>query len=171
MPARSIYGSYYESGSTARKRNYVETPEERNNTANRKYGKNKVKTNTKVQSASSVTKALYLTVIVIAFAMLMLMTYRFNIISEKNLVSQQLKADLESTEANLLAAKIAVEQNTNLDYIESYAKQKLGMQKPTSSQTVYVDTSNITQVVEANENLNVIESIASKIKSIFNNVF
>ena len=45
------------------------------------------------------------------------------------------------------------------------------MQKPTSSQTVYVDTSNITQVVEANENLNVIESIASKIKSIFNNVF
>lgn len=171
MPARSVYSSYYESGSAARKRNYIETPEEINNATNRRYGKNKVKSNTKARPASSATKALYIITIITAFAMLMVMTYRFNIISEKNLVSQQLKADLESAEANLLAAKIAVEQNTDLDYIESYAKQKLGMQKPTSSQTVYVDTSNITQVLEANKNLNVIESIASKIKSIFNNVF
>ena len=83
-------------------------------------------------------------------------------------MSQQLKSDLEAVEANLLTAKIAVDQNTNLDYIDSYAKQKLGMQKPTSSQTIYVDTSNITQVVEVNKNLNVIENIISKVKGLLN---
>lgn len=171
MPARSAYSSYYESGSAARKRNYIETPEERNNTTNRRYGKNKVKSNTKVRSASNVTKALYIITIIVAFSMIMLMTYRYNIISEKNLMSQQLKADLEATEANLLASKIAVEQNTNMDYIEAYAKQKLGMQKPTSSQTIYVDTSNITQVVEVSENLNVIEKIISSVKGVINNIF
>lgn len=171
MPARSAYSSYYESGSAARKRNYVETPEERNNSINRRYGKNKVKTNTKAKPASNITKALYIISIISAFAILMAITYRYNIISEKNLTSQQLKSDLEATEANLLAAKIAVEQNTNMDYIEAYAKQKLGMQKPTSSQTIYVDTSNITQVVEVNENLNVIEKIINSVKETINNIF
>ena len=171
MPARSAYSSYYESGSAARKRNYIETPEERNNTTNRRYGKNKVKSISKAKSASNITKALYIISIVIAFAMIMIMTYRFNIISEKNLMSQQLKSDLEAAESNLLASKIAVEQNTNMDYIEAYAKQKLGMQKPTSSQTIYVDTSNITQVVEVNENLNVIEKIINSVKETINNIF
>lgn len=171
MPARSVYSSYYESGSTARKRNYIETPDERNVDVNRRYGKNKVNSNNKAKSASNITKALYIISIVAAFTMLMVITYRYNIISEKNLISQQLKMDLEATEANLLTAKIAVEQNTNMDFIESYAKQKLGMQKPTSSQTIYVDTSNITQVVEVNENLNVIEKIINSVKGAINNIF
>jgi len=171
MPARSAYSSYYESGSAARKRSYIETPEERNNVTNRRYGKNKVKSNAKVKPVSSATKALYIITIIAAFSMLMIMTYRYNIISEKNLMSQQLKADLEATEANLLASKIAVEQNTNMDYIEAYAKQKLGMQKPTSSQTIYVDTSNITQVVEVSENLNVKENIINNKKITINNIF
>lgn len=171
MPAKSVYSSYYESGSAARKRNYIETPEQRNSNTNRRYGKNKAKTNIKAKSSSNVTKALYIISIISAFSILMAITYRYNVISEKNLISQQLKADLESTEANLLAAKIAVEQNTNMDYIEAYAKQKLGMQKPTSSQTIYVDTSNITQVVEVNENLNVIEKFINSIKENINNIF
>lgn len=169
MPARSTYSSYYESGSAAKKRNHTETPDERNDAINRKYGKNKVKS--KVRPASNATKALYIISIITAFALLMVMTYRYNVISEKNLMSQQLKSNLEATEANLLASKIAVEQNTNIDYIEAYAKQKLGMQKPTSSQTVYVDTSNITQVVEVNGNLNVIESIISKVKETISSIF
>ena len=168
MPSRSGYSNYYESGSAARKRNYVETPEEKNNTKNRKYGKNKVKTNTKARPASNISKALSIISIIVTFSMLMVITYRYNVISEKNLMSQQLKSDLEAVEANLLTAKIAVDQNTNLDYIDSYAKQKLGMQKPTSSQTIYVDTSNITQVVEVNKNLNVIENIISKVKGLLN---
>lgn len=171
MPAKSSYNSYYESGSAAKKRNYIETPEQRNNNINRRYGKNKVKSNTKARTNSNVSKALSIILIISAFAILMVITYRYNIISEKNLTSQKLKSELEAAEANLLASKIAVEQNTNLDYIEAYAKQKLGMQKPTSSQTIYVDTSNITQVVEVNENLNVIEKIINAIKELINNIF
>ena len=86
-------------------------------------------------------------------------------------MAQKLKGDLDTAEATLLTSKISVEQSTNLDYIEAYAKQKLGMQKPTSSQTIYVDTSNITQVVEVNENLSVIGKIVSKLKESINNIF
>lgn len=169
MPSRGIYSSYYESGNTARKKSYMESPEYRNNTTNRRHGKNKVKP--KIKPASNANKALFIISIISAFSILLLITYRYNVISEKNLTSQQLKSNLDAAEANLLASKIAVEQNTNIDYIEDYAKQKLGMQKPTSSQTIYVDTSDITQVVEAKENLNVIESIISKVKEIINNIF
>lgn len=165
------YNSYYESGNAARKRNYVETPEQKNNIQNRRYGKNKSRRNARVSSASNITKALYIISIIFAFAILMVITYRYNVISEKNLMSQQLKTNLEAVEANLLASKIAVEQNTNMDYIEAYAKQKLGMQKPTSSQTIYVDTSNVTQVVEVSENLNVIEKMINRVKESINGIF
>lgn len=168
MPARS-YSSYYENGSAARKRRVVETPEQRNNTTKRRYGKNKMNTNIKTKKATN--KALVVISIIFAFSMIMAITYRYNIISEKNLMAQKLKGDLDTAEATLLTSKISVEQSTNLDYIEAYAKQKLGMQKPTSSQTIYVDTSNITQVVEVNENLSVIGKIVSKLKESINNIF
>lgn len=170
MPARS-YSSYYESGTTARKRNVVETPESRNNTLKRRYGKNKIKTNTNSKTNKATNKALVVISIIFTFSMFMAITYRYNIISEKNLTAQKLKSELETTEATLLTSKIAVEQNTNLDYIEAYAKQKLGMQKPTSSQTIYVDTSNITQVVEVNENLSILGNIANKLKDVINSIF
>ena len=168
MPARS-YSSYYENGSAARKRRVVETPEQRNNTTKRRYGKNKMNTNIKTKKATNT--ALVVISIIFAFSMIMAITYRYNIISEKNLMAQKLKGDLDTAEATLLTSKISVEQSTNLDYIEAYAKQKLGMQKPTSSQTIYVDTSNITQVVEVNENLSVIGKIVSKLKESINNIF
>ena len=170
MPARS-YSSYYESGTTAKKRNVVETPEQKNNTTKRRYGKNKTKANINNKTKKATNKALVIISIIFTFSMFMAITYRYNVISEKNLTAQKLKSELEATEATLLTSKIAVEQNTNLDYIEAYAKQKLGMQKPTSSQTIYVDTSNITQVVEVNENLSIIGNVVSKLKGLINSIF
>jgi cell division protein FtsB len=168
MPENDAYGDFYERGSTARKKAYLETPEQKNN-IKRRYGKNKKRAQQKANQAEN--RALIMISIIFVFSMIMLITYRYNVISEKNLVTQNLKSELETAESNLLAAKIAVEQDTNLDYIEAYAKQKLGMQKPTSSQTIYVDTSNITQVVEVNENLSVIENIVNKVKETLISIF
>lgn len=171
MPTQNADGNFYEHGSAARKRQYVQTPQQYNETyvGKRRYGKNKrVNSNVKVSHKNEVVVVLS---IVFVFMMIMVITYRYNVISEKNLLSQNLKSELEVTEANLLNAKIQVEQNTDLDYIEAYAKQKLGMQKPSSSQTVYIDTSNITQVIEVNENLSVIGNIVSKIKLALSSIF
>lgn len=172
MPSSSKYDSFYENGSAARKKVQYETVEKRNSKAiPRRYGKNKTKVNQSKNVKTSTNKALVVLSIIFVFSMIMVITYRYNIISEKNLESQELKSELESAEANLLASKIAVEQNTNLDYIEAYAKQKLGMQKPSSSQTVYVDTSNITQVVEVNGNIGIIDNIVCKLKDTINSIF
>lgn len=169
MLAERAYDPFYETGNAARKKVTFEVPDQQKSKIKRRYGKNHKKIQNQVNQNSN--RAFIMISIIFVFSMIMLITYRYNIISEKNLVSQKLKSNLDSAEANLLTAKIAVDQNTNLDEIEAYAKQKLGMQKPTSNQTVYVDTSNITQVVEVNENLGVIEKIIHYMKETLKDIF
>ena len=164
MPARKIYEDYYETGSTAKKRQLDTIYEEK---SNRKTGKNVVN-RPKLKRKSNI---LIFSFILTAFAMTMLITYRFNLISEKNLKAQELKDELNSVEAALLNSQIDVEQNTNLDEIEAYAKQKLGMQKPDKNQTVYIDTSDSTAEVEEGESLNFIEKIIEQIKDFINKIF
>ncbi len=164
MPARKIYEDYYETGSTAKKRQLDTIYEEK---SNRKTGKNVV--NRPKQKRKS--NILIFSFILTAFAMTMLITYRFNVISEKNLKAQELKDELNSVEAALLNSQIDVEQNTNLDEIEAYAKQKLGMQKPDKNQTVYINTSDSTAEVEEGESLNFIEKIIEQIKDFINKIF
>ena len=164
MPARKIYEDYYETGSTAKKRQLDTIYEEK---SNRKTGKNVVN-RPKLKRKSNI---LIFSFILTAFAMTMLITYRFNVISEKNLKAQELKDELNSVEAALLNSQIDVEQNTNLDEIEAYAKQKLGMQKPDKNQTVYIDTSDSTAEVEEGESLNFIEKIIEQIKDFINKIF
>ena len=171
MPARKIYEDYYETGSTAKKRQLDTIYEEK---SNRKTGKNVVN-RPKLKRKSNI---LIFSFILTAFAMTMLITYRFNVISEKNLKDfdefwnyNTLKDELNSVEAALLNSQIDVEQNTNLDEIEAYAKQKLGMQKPDKNQTVYIDTSDSTAEVEEGESLNFIEKIIEQIKDFINKIF
>ena len=164
MPSRKIYEDYYETGSTAKKRQLDTIYEEK---SNRKTGKNVVN-RPKLKRKSNI---LIFSFILTAFAMTMLITYRFNVISEKNLKAQELKDELNSVEAALLNSQIDVEQNTNLDEIEAYAKQKLGMQKPDKNQTVYINTSDSTAEVEEGESLNFIEKIIEQIKDFINKIF
>ena len=171
MPEKGMYSSYYETGAAARKRAYIETPESRNNNIKRKYGKNKLSSKNEKKTNSNVSKAVTMLSIAFVFSMIMIITYRYNVISEKNLTSQTLKSELEVAEANLLNAKISVDQETNLDYIEAYAKQKLGMQKPVSSQIIYVDTSGLKNDVVENKDLSEFASVFSKIKEALKGIF
>lgn len=101
----------------------------------------------------------------------MVLTYRYNLISEKNLQAQELKEELAAAESALLNAKIDVEQQTDLNKIEAYAKQQLGMQKPDKNQTIYVDTSNTAQTIETTEETTLIDNIVNSIKNFINNIF
>ena len=103
--------------------------------------------------------------------MMLVITIRYTIINEKNLQTISLKSDLEKVESNLFSSKIAVEQNTDLTKIEAYAKQKLGMQKPTKNQIIYVDTSENTSVVEMAKDKSIFEGVKSNILNFINNIF
>ena len=109
--------------------------------------------------------------ILCGFTMGMIITYRYNMISEKNLKVQELKGELAAVEANLLTAQIEVEQNTDLNKIEAYAKQQLGMQKPDKNQTIYIDTSKTMNSIEINNDTSVIEDLIQNVKDMINKIF
>ena len=169
MPNKKAYNGFYETGSTARKKE-LEVEYDKNETVsrNRRYGKNKLASNKKTKAHKNVSVVLG---IVSIFAMTMVITYRYNIISEKNLESQNLKSELAATEANLLNAQIELEQKTDLNKIEAYAKQQLGMQKPDKNQTIYVDTSKSIKTVEQSQDTTVVDNIINAIKNFFNSIF
>ncbi len=101
------------------------------------------------------------------FAMLIVISYRYNLISEKNLEVQRQNMLLEDATSILATTEINAEQNSNLDYIESYAKQQLGMQKPEKSQIVYINA-NYDSEVKSLEEQNIFSKLADSIKNIFN---
>lgn len=170
MPALKSYGDFY-NDSTARKLEKNETytrKSYRKANENRRYGKNKLKQNARKRARKNVK---LVACILCSFTMGMLITYRYNLISEKNLQTQELKSDLAAVEANLLNKQIEVEQSTDLNKIEAYAKQQLGMQKPDKNQTVYVDTSKSMNPIEINKEVSVIENIIEKIKDYISKIF
>ncbi len=104
------------------------------------------------------------------FAMLMIVTYRYNLISEKNLKVQQLKDDLETAKSELATTQIAVEKVMDVNYVEAYAKQQLGMQKPEKSQLIYINMEN-EESVKKTSSVNMIMSLVDKIKGAIKSAF
>ena len=158
MPARKY--DYYESGSVARKLEYEYEKKNKINNKNNLSNKKERKTKT-----STVFMVLCI------FSMALVLVYRYNVINEKNLESQTLSNDLSKIEAALFSSKMEVEQNTDLNQIEAYAKQKLGMQKPDKNQTIYVDTSKAGNLVKVQNDTTFIQNIMEKISSFFSKIF
>ncbi len=165
MPARKLNSDYYSSDSTARKLEQIEIKKLNTNTNNRRVGKVKLEKKVKTNPIKAIA------LIFSIFSLSLVLTYRFNIINEKNLEAQSLKKQLSTAESSLATAQIEVEQNTDLNKIEAYAKQKLGMQKPDKNQTVYVDTSKELGVSNVEENKSVFDSIIGKVKDVIQNIF
>lgn len=148
--------SYYESGSAARKLEYVEEKKKVVKNNNKTSNKKNVKRKT-----SSIAMILFI------FSMALVLVYRYNVINEKNLQSQSLADELIKAESALLTSQIEVDQSTDLNQIEAYAKQKLGMQKPDKNQTIYVDTSKTSNSVEVHSDTTFLQNIKEKILDFF----
>lgn len=154
MPARKLYEDYYQSGSSARK-----VEEKVNNIVNEK------------KAVKQESKLALVPFILGVFVMCLILSMRFTTINEKNVESMSLKAELERAESALFTAKMSVDQSTDLDKIEAYAKQQLGMQKPTKNQIIYVDTSKNIGTVEMVKSENVFSDVKSNILNFINNIF
>ncbi len=72
------------------------------------------------------------------FILLLTISYRNSQINEKFNQTQILKRELSSLQKENEQLKVSIENSLNLNSIEKQAKEKLGMQKLTNKQTVYV---------------------------------
>ena len=79
------------------------------------------------------------TLLVLAiFALLLTISYRNTQINEKFNEMQNLKTELASLQKENEQLQVTIENSLNFSNIEKQAKEKLGMQKLTNKQTVYV---------------------------------
>lgn len=117
-------------------------------------------------SAEQKKKQVKLTLVVIGiFALLLTISYRNSQINEKFSEVQSLKKELSSIEKENEQTKVAIENSLNLNTIEKLAKEKLGMQKLTNRQTLYINLPKKDYVESASE-----EVVIKKEKNWFDNL-
>ena len=106
-------------------------------------------------------KQMKMTLFVIAiFGVLLTISYRNSQINEKFTEMQNLKQELASLQKENEQTKVSIQNGLNLTNIEKLAKEKLGMQKLTNRQTIYVslpkkdyvESASEKVVIEDNEN-------------------
>ena len=103
--------------------------------------------------------------VTLMFSMLIILSYRTNVISEKNLELQRLAIASDNAHAILATTEVNVSRIIDKDTVETYAKQQLGMQKPDKSQLVYINSNYETKVESINEG-NIIGKVVDKLKDI-----
>ena len=107
----------YNYGSAARKLDYYDIDKKNN------INKKRVKIKRKVNNKTNPLKVTIAVTIILALAMFIV--YRYNVISEKNLMVINLKDDLSKQQSNIASVMADNYKNINLLEVESYAKQKL----------------------------------------------
>ncbi len=110
--------------------------------------------------------------IVMIFAVLLTISYRNSQINESFSEVQNLKKELSSVEKENEQLKVNIENSLNLNYIEQMAKEKLGMQKLTNKDTVYINLPKKDYTESASEKIQIKEQnwfqkILEKISNIF----
>lgn len=112
-----------------------------------------------------------LTLVVIAiFALLLTISYRNSQINEKFTQVQSQKKELASLQKENEQLKVNIANGLNLNNIEKIAKEKLGMQKLTNKQTLYVSLPKKDYVESASEKV-VIEKDKNWFENFVNKIF
>ena len=108
--------------------------------------------------------------VIAIFIVLLTISYRNSQINENFNQVQNLKKELSTLEKENEQLKVNIENSVNLNNIEQAAKEKLGMQKLTNKQAVYVSLpkkdyiETATEEVKIEENQNWFEKILNIFK-------
>ena len=110
--------------------------------------------------------------IAFTFGVVLLVSYRDSQINESFSEVQDLKKQLSSIEKENEQLKVNIENSLNLNYIEQMAKEKLGMQKLTNKDTVYINLPKKDYTESASEKIKIddknwFEKIIDKVIDIF----
>ncbi len=109
--------------------------------------------------------------IVMIFAVLLTISYRNSQINERFTEVQNMKKELSALEKENEQLKVNIENSYNLNYVEQMAKEKLGMQRLTNSNTVYINLPKKDYTESASEKVVIkdqtwIEKVWNKIKDL-----
>ena len=111
--------------------------------------------------------------LVVGFAVLYTIGLRNSQINEAFTKKQNLEKQISQIKKENEQLEVSIQNSLNLSQIEALAKEKLGMQKLTSKQTIYIDLPKKDYVeagseeVKIEENLDFFDSIINYIKNIF----
>ena len=110
--------------------------------------------------------------IAIIFVALLVISYRNSQINERFSEVQNLKKELSSLEKENEQLKVNIENSLNINYIEQMAKEKLGMQKLTNKDTIYVNLPKKDYTESASEKViiekkNWFEEFLEKVQNLF----
>lgn len=131
-------GAKYEYSTSPKKIEPQHKIQKRNKRAKLKVVENLPRQEIKI-SKEQKRKQLKLTLTVMGiFIILLTISYRNSQINENFTEIQALKKELSALEKENEQLKVTIENGLNLNNIEKLAKEKLGMQKLTNKQTVYV---------------------------------
>lgn len=112
------------------------------------------------------------TLLVIAiFAVLLTISYRNTRINEKFNEMQNLKTQLSSLQKENEQLQVTIENSLNLSNIEKQAKEKLGMQKLTNKQTVYVSLPKKDYIETPTEKVEISDSNENWFKKLVDKIF
>ena len=159
----------YEYSTSPRKLQPDYKPKKQTKKRSLKVVKDLLRQNVKVSKVQK-ERQMKLTLVVIAiFILLLTISYRNSQINEKFSEVQSLKNELSSLQKENEQLKVSIENGLNLNNIEKLAKEKLGMQKLTNKQTLYVSlpkkdyVESATEEVVIENNKNWFEQFVDKI--------
>jgi len=115
--------------------------------------KNKNKKNAQILKKEKSKKIKQTLTVLALFVILVAISYRNSEINESFSKVQSLKSDLAAIQKENEQLEVNIENSLNLNNIEQIAKEKLGMQKLTNRQTVYLNLPKKDFVKPATENV------------------
>lgn len=164
--------SRYEYSTSPRKLQPEYNPRKREKKSNIKVVKDLPRQEVKM-TKEQIKKRKNIALIVVAiFVVLLTVSYRNSQINEKFSQVQKLKKELSSIEKENEQLKVNIENSLNLNNVEKIAKEKLGMQKLTNRQTLYVSLPKRDYVEAASEEVKKEENknwFQKMVDSLFNN--
>lgn len=113
--------------------------------------KTKVKKNTKAVKAEKSKRIKQTLTVFAVFVILVAISYRNSVINENFTKVQSLKTQLAEIQKENEQLEVNIENSLNLNNIEQVAKEKLGMQKLSNRQTVYIELPKKDYVKPTNE--------------------
>ena len=130
--------SRYEYSTSPRKLQPEYNPRKREKKNNLKVVKDLPRQEVKMTKEQMHVRKRVVLLVVAIFVVLLTVSYRNSQINEKFSQVQKLKKELSSIQKENEQLKVNIENSLNLNNVEKIAKEKLGMQKLTNRQTLYV---------------------------------
>ena len=131
--------SKYQYGTSPRKLEPTRKKQKTQKKGNLKIVKDVPRQQVKVSKEQKKKQKTIALIVIALFALLLTISYRNSQINERFNQAQNLKRELASIEKENEQLKVSIENSMTLNTIEKLAKEKLGMQKLTNKQTVYVN--------------------------------